>query len=109
MALLMILIERAIKRAFGDIAASRKQTGPHNTPPNQKGTDIVETIWAGMESSQLRATFGPPQKINFIPNGEMWTYPNLNGSGTRTEIDIVDGKVKKWQDVTDTLPYASNS
>jgi hypothetical protein len=97
--LILFLLRRALSKAFGT-------PPPYNQPntPNTNGHDIVETLWAGMSAQHLQKTFGNPLKKTIIAGGEIWTYANLNGSGSRTDVTLSQGMVEKWQDITNILP-----
>lgn len=94
MALIMILIQRAMKKAF-EGAQQSHNTAPRNRPASGS---VIETIWDGMSIDHLRATFGKPdkqEKAGF--NREIWTYRNFDGSHNPTEIHIENGAVTHWQ------------
>ncbi len=101
---MMYLVKRALAKSFGNMQQHNSQH-PHQRPQSsQPQHDVVETIWAGMTTDQLRAAFGTPQsKENSkekneesSEGGEIWIYSNLNGQGTRTAITVENQKVKSW-------------
>lgn len=105
MSLVFMLVQRMLKRAFGAATAQHPDTMGNTPSPHPAPNDnVVETIWAGMPAPQLRRTFGEPRTVNMTQNGEVWTYANLNGQGTRTAITIERGIITTWQDIRDPLP-----
>ena len=102
LSLIFFVVKRALARAFGTVQQSQnssrhKQSEHQNQQSSSSHTDVVETIWVGMNVNQLRTTFGTPQSKQNIQSGEIWLYANLNGQGTETEISIQNGIVTSWQ------------
>jgi len=99
MALIFFLIKRAMKRAFGNVAdfdQQAQQTRQAHRPPHS--ADIIETLWDGMTTSQLIASYGQPdQKYRDGQAREIWTYTRMTGRTDPTEITIENGSVTKWQ------------
>jgi len=102
MAFIFFLIKRAMKRAFGNVADFDQQaqqdqrTGQAHRPPHS--ADIIETLWDGMSTSQLVASYGQPdQKYRENQTREIWTYMRMTGRTAPTEITIENGSVTKWQ------------
>lgn len=104
MSLIMFLVKRALAKSFGSMQDGQQSAQPQNR--RAEGHDIVETIWAGMSTAQLRNTFGRPKTINPATNGEVWIYTGLNGVGIDTAVTIENNLVKHWHDIRDTLPAA---
>jgi hypothetical protein len=104
MSLIMYLVKRALTKSFGSMQGAQQPPRPQNQ--RAEGHDIVETIWAGMSTAQLRTSFGAPKTINPATNGEVWIYTGLNGQGIDTAITIENNSVKHWQNIRDTLPAA---
>ena len=108
----MYLVKRALAKSFGQMPQQNSQhpqqpyQRPQSSHPRPPQHDVVETIWAGMTTDQLRTTFGTPQSKENSDGREIWVYSNLNGQGTRTAITIQNGVIKQWQDIRDTLPSA---
>lgn len=97
MSLVFFMVKRILARAFGNMPSSNNHQ-PHtdSRSANQNSNDVVETIWAGMSATQLRATFGTPFKKENVKSGEIWTYANLNGIDTETDVSIKDNQVTNW-------------
>lgn len=116
MSLVFFLVRRALTKTFGQMNGpqpdvSRHPHAPRPTPsrPTQQ-SDIIETIWVGMSTAQLRQSFGEPTTIQRNGAREIWSYPRLDGQhGHTTEITVENGLITKWQDVEDTLPSLENS
>ncbi|MDY0029040.1 MAG: hypothetical protein RBR86_03760 [Pseudobdellovibrionaceae bacterium] len=113
MAFIFFLIKRALQRAFGDVAAMR-QAGTQNDPSraaNHSSTsDIIETIWIGMSSDQLRMTFGAPtskEKLSFTQ--ENWIYQKWQGRDTPTKVTLENNRVTSWEELPPPQITALNS
>lgn len=105
MSLIFYVVRRMLARTFGNMPQPQHPSQSQSTPrQSSSGHDVVETIWAGMSLDQLRTTFGTPLSKETIQGGEIWTYANLNGQGSRTSITIQNRQVTSWQDIRDSLP-----
>lgn len=113
---MMYLAKRMLSKAFGVDAinpkganAPRKQNPYKNNSANQNNADVVDTIWVGMSVHQLLKSFGEALTKQYVANGEIWTYLNLNGQGTRTAITIKNGVIANWEDIRPRVsaPYAA--
>jgi len=93
--LILFMVRRIIARAFGNIQeAQNNATPPHR---HQNDGSVIETIWAGMTTTQLTRTYGEPERKNKIgPDSEVWTYSNFEGSPLPTDVTIQHGKVTGW-------------
>lgn len=119
MSLVFFLVRRALTKAFGQMNVPQQGTShqtrhqPHPTaeqPPRAPQGDIIETIWVGMSTEQLRQSFGEPTTIKRNGQIEIWSYPRLDGQqGHTTEVTLENSVITKWQDVEDTLPQIENS
>ncbi len=99
MSLIMYLVKRALAKSFGNMPQQNSQHPQYKPQPSQPQHDVVETIWAGMTTDQLRTAFGAPQSKEKNEANEIWVYPNLNGHGTQTRITIENNAIKQWQDI----------
>ena len=111
MSLMMYLVKRALSKALGGhMPGAQNRTRPHpSSQTSQQNTysrptshqnqdDVVETIWVGMSTDQLRRSFGAPLQRETVANGEIWSYANLNGQGIQTRVAIHKHAVTGWQD-----------
>lgn len=116
---MMYLVKRALSKAFngqmpqtprGHQRQSQqpsKNTYAH-TSANQNHHDVVETMWVGMSTEQLRRSFGWPLQKETSVEGEVWIYANLNGQGTQTSITIQNAAVTGWQDFRAEQPQTAS-